>query len=145
MDALVGVENVHHHVSKIEEHPASPALSFAADGPVACRRQLLLHAVGDGLQLAVAASAPDDQEVGVAGHPAQVEDHHILGLLLQGSAGGGNGCPVGILVDASGGSRGSPLRSGGGLLGQRDLGGAPRHSLVSSLAHVRTWPSPRTT
>src|SRR5204863_6706212 len=43
--AVVGVEDVHHHVAEVEQHPATSALAFAADHPMPLRSQLLLHSI----------------------------------------------------------------------------------------------------
>ena len=110
MGPLVPVEDVHHHVAEVEQHPAAPPLPFAADHAVPVRGQLLLDALGDGLELPIAAAAADDEKVRVSGHPPQVEHHHVLRLLFQGGAGGSHGGSLRLFVYACG-------RSGRGAFG----------------------------
>ena len=124
MHPLVLVKDVHHHVAEIEQYPAPSALAFGTDHAMALRLQLLLDALGDGLDLPIALARPDDEKIRVPGYSPQIVHHHFLRLFLQCGSGGCDCGTAGIIVD-------SDCCAG--------------HSSFSSLGHVRTCPSPRTT
>src|SRR5512137_1624858 len=80
--------DVDHHVAVVHDDPAAGLVPLHRDLGVAGLLERLVHVVGDGPGLAVGVSAHQDQVVGVGGEAADVEDQHVLGLLVE--AGGGH-------------------------------------------------------
>lgn len=57
------VENVHHHVSVIQQDPPGTIAAFPAGFAGGHAAQLVFHVLGDGLNLPGGFAATDDEEV----------------------------------------------------------------------------------
>ena len=114
------VEDVHHHVAEIDEHPAPIARAFPPQGTAPARGHGLAHAVGDGVDLAIAPAADHDDEIRVAGPAADVDEHGLDGLLVERRGDGGLGrgerfATIALVGGAQGGKAEPCRRPGEGL------------------------------
>src|SRR5690606_34042770 len=108
--------------------------------PVAGLLHLLLYRIGDRHHLAIGAARGEDEVIGVAGEPSDIEDHHLFCLLVQGRLGsllgrGEGRCILGrrpTLIYVSGGYLPCSTSAWGQF---RSLLPAPRGAL--SLYHMR--------
>src|SRR6266508_2345179 len=80
--ALLGDERVHDHVAEVDEHPAAAAQPLDAERTAARLRRLLHDALRDPLDLTLAASAEDHEQVGDRRDLRYVHDDDVLGLLV---------------------------------------------------------------
>ena len=77
------VEHVHDDIEEIQKHPAPLRQALDRVCVVARRRQLVVGVPGGRLHLRVGAAGGDHEEVAHVGAAAQVEDDHVIQLLLQ--------------------------------------------------------------
>ena len=105
------MEDVHDDRAVVDDDP------LADRKTVFCRRALsrgLAHpfpdGTGDRLELGLGGARDDDEEVGETGNPPHVEDHDILGFLIE-SRLGTESCQCLLRIKGSGGLF---LRSGSG-------------------------------
>ena len=103
VDPLLGVLDVDDHVDVVEQHPAALALALAAYRLGAELPQPLLDRVDDRLDLAVVGRRAQDEAVGDHQLLAHVEGEDVVGELVGGRLGGGDGQLAGAVGDRSSG------------------------------------------
>ena len=77
------VEDVHHDVAVIEQHPVALVEAFGAGALEALAGQGVVHRLGQALHVAGGTAAHDDEAVGEGGEPPHVEDEEIFRLFVQ--------------------------------------------------------------
>lgn len=100
------MEDVHDHGAEVDQGPLALAQALGADGANATLAELIVDVRRDGLDVAVAGAARQDEEVGVRGVLAQIEDDDVEALALEGEV----GCCAGELLCIQSAPPGSAVR-----------------------------------
>lgn len=82
------VEDVHHHVAEVEQHPVPLRQPLdARTGCAALALQVLLDPLGDRIHLTIASTTHHDDVVGVVDLPAYIHDLDVQSLFFEGCFG----------------------------------------------------------
>src|SRR5437879_5712031 len=80
--ALFGNKRVHHHIAKVDQHPATRAVALDSDRLATGLDRLLAHRVRDRLHLALTSAGADHEEVGDCRELRNIQHEDVLGLLI---------------------------------------------------------------
>lgn len=81
--AQFGVEDVHHHITKIQYHPPAWRLSLVTFGTQSLFADAARHFLGNGFQLRLGVARAKNQVIRYRGDFADVENKNVFGFLVQ--------------------------------------------------------------